>query len=87
MLVSTPSAVSQTVGLEMGARYPQREMAQRIPSQPRLSVRIDGERGRIVVTVIDPDTGGVIRRVPWEEQSHLLRHTGELKGIVIDEMM
>lgn len=43
-------------------------------SRRELSFAVDGESGRVVVTVTDPNTGELVRQIPSEEALRIARH-------------
>ena len=49
-----------------------------------LSFRMDQERGRVVVQVIDAKTGTVVRSVPPEDLAKSLRNLAEPRGVLHD---
>jgi flagellar protein FlaG len=50
-----------------------------------LVFRVDEETDKVVVTVVDPETGEVIRQIPSEEVMAVARVLGELQqGVLID---
>lgn len=49
-----------------------------------LSFKLNEERGRVVVQVIDSKTGSVVRTVPPEELLKALRQTADPRGVLLD---
>ena len=52
--------------------------------QYELSFRLDKERGRVVVQVIDSKSGTVVRTVPPEELGRALRRLPDARGVLLD---
>jgi hypothetical protein len=50
-----------------------------------LSFRLDKERGRVVVQVIDSKTGTVVRTVPPEDLGRALRRLPDGRGVLFDQ--
>lgn len=82
--IRATAAVPRAVAIDQGGPPRQRVAPQGTPLQPRLSVRVDDDSGQVVITVIDRDTGQVIRRVPWDEESRLAHRFQGLKGVLLD---
>ena len=49
-----------------------------------LSFKLNEERGRVVVQVIDSKTGSVVRTVPPDELLKVLRQTRDPRGVLLD---
>lgn len=52
--------------------------------QYELSFRLDEERGRVVVRVIDAKTGTVVRSIPPEELGKTLKSVPDPRGLLLD---
>jgi len=53
-------------------------------AQYELSFRLDEERGRVVVQVIDKKTGTIVRTVPPEELGRAARRLPDPRGLLLD---
>lgn len=53
-------------------------------AQYELSFRLDEERGRVVVQVIDAKTGTIVRTVPPEELGRAVRRLPDPRGLLLD---
>jgi hypothetical protein len=53
-------------------------------TQYELSFRLDEERGRVVVQVIDAKTGSVVRTVPPDELRRALPRQPQVRGLLLD---
>jgi len=49
-----------------------------------LKFNVDGESGRLVITVIDPETDKVVRQIPPEETLYILRNMERGGGALFD---
>jgi flagellar protein FlaG len=49
-----------------------------------LQFRVDEDTNRVVVTVVNPETGEVVRQIPSEELMAVARTLGQLQGLLID---
>ncbi len=50
----------------------------------RLSFDLNHEVDRVVISVIEKDTGRVIRKIPPEEMLRVLRQLHEARGLILD---
>jgi len=50
-----------------------------------LSIRREDEIGKVVVQVIDSETGEVVRQIPSEEWVRVLKRLERAKGVLVDE--
>lgn len=60
------------------------------PSKPlanQLSFRIDKTTNRVVVSILDPDTGDVVRQIPPEETMVFLRRMNEMLQHQVDQVV
>jgi flagellar protein FlaG len=49
-----------------------------------LQFRVDEETDRVVVSVVDPESGEVIRQIPAEEVVAVARTLGQMQGLLIN---
>lgn len=56
-----------------------------VPSARQLSIRKDPELDRVVVQVIDAETGEVVRQIPSEEWVRHLKRLKGAKGLFVDQ--
>lgn len=56
-----------------------------VPSTRQLSIRKDPELDRVVVQVIDGETGEVVRQIPSEEWVRHLKRLKGAKGLFVDQ--
>jgi len=56
-----------------------------VPSTRQLSIRKDPELDRVVVQVIDGETGDVVRQIPSEEWMRHLKRLKGAKGLFVDQ--
>jgi flagellar protein FlaG len=56
-----------------------------VPSTRQLSIRKDPELDRVVVHVIDADTGEVVRQIPSEEWVRHLKRLKGARGLFVDQ--
>lgn len=56
-----------------------------VPSTRQLSIRKDPELDRVVVQVIDAETGEVVRQIPSEEWVRHLKRLEGAKGLFVDQ--
>lgn len=61
------------------------EMRQYAHSVERdLKFNVDDESGRLIITVIDPETDKIVRQIPPEETLHILRNMERGSGTLFD---
>jgi flagellar protein FlaG len=49
-----------------------------------LQFRVDEDTNKVVVSVVNPETGEIIRQIPSEELMSVARTLGQLQGLLID---
>jgi len=54
-------------------------------TDPRLKIEVDAETERVVVKVVQQDSGKIIRQIPPEELLELEKHLSHLKGLLLQE--
>lgn len=54
-------------------------------ADPRLKIEVDDESKRVIVKVIEPKSGEVIRQIPSEELLELEKYLSGPKGILLRE--
>lgn len=74
------------------AREPQQVEAVELPkavvpkvSMPAVQFSSDAESGRVVVRVVNPDTGELVRQIPSEDALSLARALGKLQGVFLQQ--
>jgi flagellar protein FlaG len=48
-----------------------------------VSFELDGETGKPIVRIVDPDSGKVIRQLPTQEMLEIARALGRIEGLMI----
>jgi flagellar protein FlaG len=48
-----------------------------------VSFELDGETGKPIVRIVDPDSGKVIRQLPTQETLEIARALGRIEGLMI----
>jgi flagellar protein FlaG len=54
-------------------------------TDPRLKIEIDDEAERVVVKVVEQDSGKVIRQIPPEELLQIEKYLSSAKGLLLHE--
>jgi flagellar protein FlaG len=54
-------------------------------ADPRLKIEVDDEAERVVIKVVDQDSGKVIRQIPPEELLQLEKYLSSAKGLLLHE--
>jgi flagellar protein FlaG len=54
-------------------------------ADPQLRIRVDNETERVVVKVVEQESGEVIRQIPPEELLELEKYLSSLKGLLLQE--
>lgn len=54
-------------------------------SIPAVQFTTDAESGRVVVRVVNPDTGELVRQLPSEDALALARALGKLQGVFLEQ--
>jgi flagellar protein FlaG len=49
-----------------------------------LQFRVDDRTDKVVVSVVDPDSGEVIRQIPSEEMLEVARALGQVQGLLVN---
>lgn len=55
------------------------------PSMPAVQFAEDPESGKVIVRVVNPDTGDVVRQIPSEDALSLARALGKLQGVFLEQ--
>lgn len=55
------------------------------PSMPAVQFARDPDSGKVVVRVVNPDTGDVVRQIPSEDALALARALGRLEGVFLQQ--
>jgi flagellar protein FlaG len=73
-------------------REPQQVEAVELPkaivpkvSMPAVQFSSDAESGQVVVRVVNPDTGELVRQIPSEDALALARALGKLQGVFLQQ--
>ncbi|MDP3858418.1 MAG: flagellar protein FlaG [Stagnimonas sp.] len=76
----TPAAVAESPDLPQAVAQLNRYVAR---SRTDLQFRIDDEAGRVVVSIVDADSGQVLRQMPSEEALRIARYLeGDGSGLL-----
>ena len=54
-------------------------------TDPRLKIEVDDEAERVVIKVVEQDSGKVIRQIPPEEVLQLEKYLSSAKGLLLHE--
>lgn len=54
-------------------------------TDPRLKIEVDDEAERVVIKVVEQDSGKVIRQIPPEELLQLEKYLSSAKGLLLHE--
>lgn len=54
-------------------------------ADPRLKIEVDDEAERVVIKVVEQDSGKVIRQIPPEELLELEKYLSSAKGLLLHE--
>lgn len=54
-------------------------------ANPQLRIRVDGETERVVVKVVEEESGELIRQIPPEELLELEKYLSSPKGLLLQE--
>ncbi len=54
-------------------------------ANPHLKIRVDNETEQVVVKVVEPESGEVIRQIPPEELLELEKYLSSPKGLLLQE--
>jgi flagellar protein FlaG len=54
-------------------------------SMPAVQFSSDAESGRVVVRVVNPETGELVRQIPSEDALSLARALGKLQGVFLQQ--
>lgn len=54
-------------------------------TDPRLKIEIDEEAERVVIKVVEKDSGKIIRQIPQEELLQLEKYLSSAKGLLLHE--
>jgi flagellar protein FlaG len=54
-------------------------------TDPRLKIEVDDESERVVIKVVEQDSGKVIRQIPPEELLQLEKYLSSAKGLLLQE--
>lgn len=54
-------------------------------TEPRLKIEVDDETDRVIVKVVQQDSGKVIRQIPPEELLQLEKYLSSVKGLLLHE--
>lgn len=79
---SAAPAVTRTEGQKL----PELAVASQVtpqPSMPAVQFAEDPESGKVIVRVVNPDTGDVVRQIPSEDALALARALGKLQGVFV----
>lgn len=62
------------------------ELAQRLDSgRTQLNFRVDQQLNQVVISIVDPDSGAVLRQIPGEEVLRMAQNLQEYLGGLVDE--
>lgn len=56
-------------------------------TDPRLKIEVDDESERVVIKVVEQDSGKVIRQIPPEELLKLEKYLSSAKGLLLHEQV
>jgi flagellar protein FlaG len=56
-------------------------------TDPRLKIEVDDEAERVVIKVVEQDSGKVIRQIPPEELLQLEKYLSSAKGLLLHEQV
>jgi flagellar protein FlaG len=56
-------------------------------TSPRLKIEVDDETERVVITVVEQDSGKIIRQIPPEELLQLEKYLSSAKGLLLHEQV
>ncbi|MBH0178959.1 MAG: flagellar biosynthesis protein FlaG [Nitrospira sp.] len=56
-------------------------------TDPRLKIEVDDETDRVIVKVVQQDSGKVIRQIPPEELLELEKYLSSAKGLLLHEQV
>ena len=54
-------------------------------TDPRLKIKVDDETERVVITVVNQDSGKIVRQIPSEELLRLEKYLSSVKGLLLHE--
>ena len=55
------------------------------PSRTELSFRVDERAHQVVISIVDPNSGAVLRQIPAEEVLRMAQNLQEWLGALVDE--
>ena len=56
-------------------------------TNPRLKIEVDDATERVVITVVEQDSGKIIRQIPPEELLQLEKYLSSAKGLLLHEQV
>jgi flagellar protein FlaG len=54
------------------------------PPAPNLRVQVDQDTGKTVISIVDPETGQVLRQMPSAEALEVAKAIGKFQGMFVD---